>query len=417
MTRKQYIISTILLILAGLVLLAELIRDCTRNGDFIGYLDTGNLVLAHKDIYSDILDTWPPTYSLFCVPLALADRFSSVLIRLAWLAGSILALYYTIRVTIQVVFNKPIVLTKTGNGIMLRDFIVVIPLVLVLRFIMDNLANLQINMFMLLLASLTVYYFIHNRTWLAGFLLALSISFKVYTIFLFFYFIYKREWAIVLKTFLFLLLINALPFFVFGFDGTLHYYVYWYKQIASNPPSSVHLNQSLFGLISRLVTANNPENDFYINFLSLAHPADTYIKYAVLLAAAIYPASLFKHKLAEKNNNKALLEYSFVFSIIPLASALAWKAYFIFLWFPYLLVYALLFRTPSTVKPGTKKLLRVLFAASIVLNVLTTDGIVGKHLSDILQSLSCITIGTILLVVIQLILYRNINKFEALARQ
>lgn len=412
LANKKYIISSIFLAIACLVLLMELIRDCTRNGDFIGYITTGNLVLAHKDIYSEWLNTWPPFYAVFCVPLSLVDGISPILIRLLWLGGSLVSMYFIIKLTIGFIFHKPLTWSRKGDGIKWQDPLIVIPLLISLRFIMENMANLQINIFMLLLACLALYYFMNNKYYAAGFLLALSISLKIYTIFFLFYFMYKREWKTVMTTSLFLLLINAIPFFVFGFATAQGYYIHWFNMIASNPPTSIHLNQSVFGLVSRLITSADPENNFYVNFLSLKHPFDTYVKYTVLFLAAIYPAFLFRKKLNHKNGMKTLIEYSFLFSIIPLASTLAWKAYFIFLWFPYLLIYVLLFRTPSTLTVNKQRLLKLLFLFSIVLNVFTSDGIIGKRASDILQSLSCITIGTVLLVIIQLIIYRNIEKFN-----
>ncbi len=408
----QYILRTVVLILIGLVLLFEVIRDCSRNGDFIGYINAGNLVLSHKEIYSDILNTWPPFFSVICVPLSILNNLSPMFVRLLWLSGSLLAMYFVIRLTIQMLVNMPLILNRKGSGVKLQDSIILIPALIMLRFLLENLANLQINIFMLLMACLTIYYFINNKYLIAGFLLAFSISLKVYTVFLLLYFIYKREWKIVATTFISLLLINAIPFFVFGYTGTIHEYTYWYNEIVANHPTAIHLNQSIFGLTARLLTNADPENNFYINFLSLKHPYDNYITYCIIILIALYPAFLFRKKLNDKSDLKAMLEYSLVFSIIPVLSAVAWKAYFIFLWLPYLITYVLLFRTTYTLEKRKQKLLKGLFFLSILFNVFTSDGIIGKRLSDILQSLSCITIGTTILIIIQIILYRNVEKFD-----
>ena len=50
MTKKHYSIATIVLILIGIILMFELVRDSMRNGDFIGYLNAGNAVLDGKNI-------------------------------------------------------------------------------------------------------------------------------------------------------------------------------------------------------------------------------------------------------------------------------------------------------------------------------------------------------------------------------
>ena len=61
------------------------------------------------------------------------------------------------------------------------------------RFLISNLANIQINVYMLLFAVVSVYYYSKHKEILAGLFLALGISLKVYIIFLFPYYLFKRE--------------------------------------------------------------------------------------------------------------------------------------------------------------------------------------------------------------------------------
>ena len=85
MTKKHYSIATIVLILIGIILMFELVRDSMRNGDFIGYLNAGNAVLDGKNIYLDQYNTWPPFFSIFSVILAFFDNLSCVFIKFIWL--------------------------------------------------------------------------------------------------------------------------------------------------------------------------------------------------------------------------------------------------------------------------------------------------------------------------------------------
>jgi hypothetical protein len=59
-----------------------------RAGDFAGYLVVGELVLANRHLYigpDTAPNTWPPFFSLLCVPLALLARLSPYLARGLWL--------------------------------------------------------------------------------------------------------------------------------------------------------------------------------------------------------------------------------------------------------------------------------------------------------------------------------------------
>ena len=417
MTKNRYLIANSILAILGLILSFELVRDSLRNGDFAGYVSAGNLVLEHKNIYSSVLNTWPPLFSVFSVILAVGDKVSGVFIRFLWLAGSILSMYFVIKLPTKMILGKT---TRWGNkngDIMFQDGLILIPLLIMLRFLLENLANVQVNTYMLLLACLSVFYFANNKNVLLGLVLALSISLKVYTIFILFYCIYKRELKPALWTAAFILLFNSITFLVFGFETATAYYRHWYIEIASIPPTAHHKNQSIFGFMLRLLTSQDPGEVLFVNVLSLNPLTVKYITYGLILLASSFPAYLFRKKLAEKSSQKAVLEYSLVFSAIPILSPLAWKAYFIFLWFPYLLVYVYLYRADNRLRKTEETFLRFLFLCSIALTVFSAQGIVGWHLSRTLETVSCITMGTLVLMLIQLSIYRKMHLFNLHAIQ
>ena len=412
MTTKKYYITHIILLIVGLGLLFEIARDSFRKGDFMGYVNAGNLVIEHKNIYLDPLNTWPPFFSVFSVPIALGDHVSNFLIRFLWLIGSLIAMYFIVNVTLKMSLNKTLDFYKKRDGIKLQDTIFLVPALIILRFILDNLSNLQINIYMLLLACFSVYFFMNKKNALAGFLLALSISLKAYTIFILFYFLYKREFLFSLWTLIFLLLINSTTILVFGFDQAIAYYRYFVSEIASPLPTAHHKNQSILGCMLRLCTTENPQGGIYLNFLTLKSSVVKHLYYVFILVLSFYPAFIFRKKLDDKKGLKSVLEYSFVFSAIPLLSPLSWKAYFIFLWFSYLLSYILLFKVQHTVSKKVTLFLKYLFIISILLTVFSTQSVLGFYISDILETASVITIGTILLLIIQIVLYKNIEKFD-----
>jgi hypothetical protein len=406
-----------ILAIIGLILSFELVRDSLRNGDFAGYVSAGNLVLEHKNIYASVLNTWPPLFSVFSVILAVGNKVSGVFIRFLWLAGSILSMYFVIKLTTRMILGKTICWGNKDGAVMFQDGIILIPVLIMLRFLLENLANVQVNTYMLLLACLAVFSFANSKNVLLGIVLALSISLKVYTIFVLFYFIYKRELKPVLWTVAFLLLFNSIAFFVFGFEAATAYYRHWYIEIASIPPTAHHKNQSVFGFMLRLLTSQNPGEGRLVNVMNLNPLTVKYITYGLILLASSFPAYLFRKKLSDKWSQKAVLEYSLVFSAIPMLSPLAWKAYFIFLWFPYLLVYVYLYKADNLLRKKEETFLRFLFLCSIALTVFSAQGIVGWHVSRSLETVSCITIGTAVLMLIQLSIYRKMHLFNLNAIQ
>lgn len=392
-----------------LILLFELIRSSLRNGDFIGYLNAGNLTLNGQNIYSDYLNTWPPFFSVFCVPLSLLDNLNGTLARGAWTVFTLLSLFLLMRITIRWSHGKRLLLPyKKGNetAIDFTSFLVLVPFLILFRFVLDNLTNLQINLILLWTSVLVIDWFIKGKYSWAGALLALSISLKVYPIFLLLYFVFKREFKLVSWTVLFLIIINAVPFLVYGYEQALQYYAHWWNEIASPYASVQHKNQSFFSMLRSLLTNESPGFDIYINVMDLPIKTLKKVAYGIIIVGALYPMYLFRHKLKNKQDEFALLEYAFVLAAIPILSPLAWKAYFIFLWPAYLLIYYYLYHHSVGMKERTLTILKALYLVSILLNVFSTELFMGPRFSDILESYSCITIGTLLVLAILLVVYK-----------
>jgi hypothetical protein len=412
MSKKLYLIFNTILILIGILLVLELLRDSRSAGDFEGYVHVGKLVLAKENIYSYYLNTWPPFFSVFSVVLALGDNMSSYLIRFLWLSGSIMAMYYIIVLTIKMVFNKTVSLKANADGVMFQDPIVMVPILIMIRFLLDNLANVQINIYILLCTFMAVKFFISERYIWVGLFLGFIISLKVYPIFFLFYFLFKREYKPVAWTLLFIGIFNAIPFLVFGVDQSAGYYQYWSTVVASSSSIPHHKNQSLFGMFLRLFTADDIGIDMHVNILRSKAETVKLLTYLVVATATIIPAYIFRKKLINKQGIHSIFEYSFILTAIPLLSPLSWKAYFIFLWLPYFLIYLTLFRTTSTLSSTRLIKLKSLFGLSIILNVFSSDLFLGFHYSKIMEAYSCITIGTMILLVIQLVIVVNIKRFD-----
>ncbi len=423
---KKYRFGLTLVILVFLVLFVELIRDVLiRDGDFIGYVLVGNLTLQGQNIYKDhLINTWPPFFSIVSVPIAIIDNVSHYLSRFLWLSASLFAMFAVINYTAKMTIEKKLTLfqirsgkTITNEKISLAHYIVVVPLLLSLRYIMDNMSNIQINILILAMAMASLYFFTKNKIILASFILAFSISIKVITVFLLLYFLVKREFKIASYTFLFCILFALVPFLVYGFGQTLDYYDFWYHSNIEPFASVAHKNQSYFSMMRSFLTHESPgvnqplNKEFYINIVNLPIEKVRLISYAILAIAALPVIYLFREKLINRSSQKSFIEYAFILCIIPILSPLAWKAYFIFLFPAWFVSYLFIYQYNNSLNKRSLNSIKILFFGSIVLTVFTSNLFVGD-LSRWFELFSSITIGTILLSLNLLVIYINYDKFN-----
>ncbi|MCO4805369.1 MAG: DUF2029 domain-containing protein [Flavobacteriales bacterium] len=412
MTQKRYTLLNSILILIGIILLYEVVRNSMRDGDFVGYVLAGNDVLNGQYLYGSYLNTWPPLFSIFSVVLALGDKFSPFFIRFIWLSGSVISIYFIVAETVKLIFKKSLSLRPRGHHVLPQDPIILIPLLIILRFVLDNLANLQINIFLLLGAILSIRFFIEKKYVWVGLLLGLTISLKVYPIFILFYFLYKREFKPVLWTFLFIVVLNSVSFLVFGFEQAIFYYQHWASEVAPKSYIANHKNQSLFGMFLRLYTSEDPGHDLHVNILSLKPYSTKVLTYGFILISSLVPAYLFRKRFQDRSDLCALLQYSILFTAIPLLSPISWKAYFVFQWVPYFLLYTILFRSRTKLPTRTLWFMKVAFGLSVVLHIGSAEIIAGRYFSDVLEAYSAITIGSIVLLLVQLYAFVQLKKFD-----
>ncbi len=387
--------------LLGLILIFEIIRDSSRAGDFQGYINAGNSILAGLDIYIDPLNTWPPLFSILSVPLTIFDAISPYGIRLVWLCLSLLAMWRIVNLSTQLVYDRKLSWNKQGNYLSMVDPIVLIPLLLSFRFLLDNLSNIQINIFMLWICIEAYHLTIKKHDWKAAILMSIGICMKVYPLLLLLYFLYKRNISIVCKACVCIIILHLIAGILLGWDLLVEYYHHWYSVV--NPKSMMAnlKNQSLFGMMLRLLSEENPTHGMYINVLSLPKEIVKYITYAVVGLASIAPAIWFRSKFRWGKDHRQLIELAIVCVVIPLLSPVAWKAFFIFSWFPIFLIFGLSYQ-----KEGIfYNRLRMLFYFSMFLLIASADMFLGKYLSNWAESLSVLTIASLLLAIILLILY------------
>lgn len=398
------------LLLIGLVI--EFVRDMFGTGDFVGYVNAGNNVLQGTHIYSDYLNTWPPLFSVFSVPLALIDNLNGVVMRGIWLCGMLVCLFWIMKTSVALILEKKLLLpfqsANDEQSIPFHDLRILIPFLLIFRFVLDNMANIQINVFMLGMTVAALNDHLKGKDGIGSFWLALSISLKVFTLFMIPYFLVRKKFKLVAYTLGWILLLNILPFMVFGIDITLSYYQQFFKERAEPFAMILHKNQSIFALFRSLLMEESRGLDIYLNFMHLSvHQAKmvAYVVAGILVTVVL----LLLNKVKQPSTSSFLSESFLVMTALPIFSPLAWKAYFIFLWPSCIWICHKLLNPNSNKSPYHKW--HIAFMIFFVMTTtLTTEAIVGPYLSDVTEVFACITIGTISLLMLHLMLH--VQKFQ-----
>lgn len=377
-----------------LLLVEEAIRYSFREGDFVGYVIAGRYAWEGSDLYSHWLNTWPPLFSVFCIPLYFLDRLSPDILRMAWQLLSLLAFWKTGERLMLFFFQKKLVWKTPGNASEINPWnpLFLLPFVLSFKFLLDNLSNIQINVFMLWLCVEAVHFWKKDRPVMAALLLALTLSLKVYTVFFFGLFILLKKGRLVAFTLGWVLLLNLLCLLVYGWDLSLQYYAHWWKEIAQAFPMIHHKNQSFFALVWRFTVDENAGLPLSVNFLDLTMQGSKRIVYLLVLAIGAWPAWRILSK-GEKGVNLSAALCLFL-ALVPLLSPLAWKAYFIFLFPAWIYLSSLFLQRLLT---RTEK---VLFWTGNALLILSSDLFIGPVASDHAELFSLLTFGAGLLVTV-----------------
>lgn len=394
-----------LCVLLLIYLLFELIHSPFGEGDLVGYVISGNLVLRGENIYNHYLNTWPPVFSVVSVPLSFLDSISPYGLRFIWLSLSIAAFWHSMKITVGLILDKTLLLpfrnTRSENEIALTDPVVFLPFTVMFKYLIDNITNIQINLIMLWLMLLGARALVQGKGAKAALFFAITLSLKVYTVFFLAWLLYKRHFRVAGLSLLFVVLINSLSFLVFGFETALAYYAHWGEAIAGNFPDLQHKNQSVQAALWRLMVGEDPAIDFRINLLDIEFKTAKKIAYLLIFFAALYPLWLIR-KRTSKGSRAFYMEVALALALTPLLSPLSWKAYYIFLWPMVLINSVQLF---GRYRLRDSPVLKWTYFISVVLFVFTSDVFVGPWLSDVFEVFSGIAVAGILQVVILLVLY------------
>lgn len=375
-------IFKILFYLCSIVIFGEVLRDIFREGDFGGYISAGKLAWNNLPIYSDYRNTWPPFFSIICIPLYWLNELSYTGLRLVWLIGIIVVNLIIFKWTISYFTPYQLVLNikqEKNEQINLLNPLFILPFVCTLRIFLEEISNLQINLFILGLSIFVLQLIIQKKNLWAGIVLAFIISIKVYPILILGFLVFKKEFKSVSYTLLGLALTTMIVFMYFGSDLGIELFKEWNNAQVVNGLKCEHMNQSIWGWMCGLTTQHTRIDTFSYNVLNLSNLQYKAVTITLIGILGIYIASKFY--LTKDNINSFAKQFIITLSLIPIISPLAWKYYFVFL--TPLVIILIYNQQKGTIKSW--------FYYPIILITLTSELFLGHQLSDFTEAIGIIT--------------------------
>lgn len=371
-----------------IIITGEILRDIFREGDFGGYISAGKLVWNNLPIYSDFRNTWPPFFSIVCIPLYWLNEVSFVGLRFIWLIAIVwtnllifkwIISYFT---PYQLVLN----IKQEENGeINLFNPLFILPFIYSLRIFLEELSNLQINVFILALSLVTLNLIIQKRDFLAGLILAFIISIKVYPIILLGFLIFKKKFKPVMFTILGLGLTTLIVFLFFGLNTGIELIKEWNNTQVIHGLKCEHMNQSIWGWMCGLTTNHIRMENLSYNILQLTDIEYKITTLFLITILGLYVA--YRFYTTRKIHQSFAKQFIITLSLIPILSPVAWKYYYVFLT-PLIILLIYNYR---------RKLLKPWFHIPIIFISLTSELFIGHHLSDIIETFGIITFCSITL--------------------
>jgi len=381
------------LVLAGAALVAAYAR---RAEDFGGYVLVGELALQGRDIYRDAppgISTWPPLFSLLCVPLALLSRLDARAARIAWLALNMAALAATLALVLRLVARGPRDERADAPVPALSSLASLTLLVLTSRYIISNFEHLQINVLVFLLALGGLALLARGRRAAGALALGGAGALKVMPALFVLYLAWRRRWRDAAWTAGAGIGLSLLPAVVYGPARFAAQLAGWRDALAAGWTVG-KMNLSVFAMWDRIVGHG------LVPFAvagSDALPRSGDPAVAALLALSLVlalAAAWWSFRSAGADDHRAeLAEWSVVFLIASLFGTVAWKAYLVVLLLPNALLLSA-WRDPG-LAPALRRLARGTVLVPFALGVLTTDGLWGRAIGGRLEMGSVITIAAL----------------------
>ncbi|WP_317898985.1 glycosyltransferase family 87 protein [Aurantibacillus circumpalustris] len=392
-------------VFAGIFILALLLYECVvqHNKDFDIFISASKMIFNGESCYevwimpAGLKYYYSPLFAVLMFPLKFLPQIGYNLI---WLSFTFWVIYRTF-------ILLPFFLPVNKLSLLERHWFYIFVILCVARYIVDNLALGQMT-FLMVWASLEAIKLIFQKHQIAGaILLALIINFKLIPVAILPYLIYKREFRAVGLTILFFIFYLYLPVVVLGYGFNNQLMHAWLSSLANTESNSIFEDMgrpSLSSLIPSLVMETPIEFSIKRNFLALDSVTTNSILMVARLALLLFLTFLFGKPFQKfKSKKKLFYDISLVFMATPMVFPHQGKyaIYYLIAAYAYC-IYTLIRLFYLKGRPHYKIVysFTLLFVVlSFVGLTLTTDGLIGRRLSDASEYLNLIIYGALFLLI------------------
>jgi hypothetical protein len=367
-----------------------------RLGDFAGYLQVGRAVLDGADIYRDTppgINTWPPFFSLICVPLALIARLSTYLATSLWLLLNFAVLLVVLDLLARILYGERLTLRRHGPGLSITSTELFVPLILTSTYLFNNFEHTQINLILLGLTLGGLYLLDTARVPGGALALGLAISMKVMPVVFLPYLAFTRSWRALLKSTAVTAVLSLSPILLFGWTRYWDYVASWRRVIGQGWGVGAY-NQSIYAMWDRLIVYHvhlfAPGTSY--NLERSGNPAVGVAFALTLLAIGLL--TLRQFRIGPRNHPWVVAtEWSVMLIISTMWGPVLWKLYLVVLLVPNTLLFAV-WRRPGIDRRSRRIVGSVLFSSAFMA-LLTGHDLVGNDLAAKLELGSIATLSAL----------------------
>ena len=378
MNRKH--LSTIERAVVGVLALAVLVSGLyfarksganpeAYSNDFNVYYHAAREVTGGGDPYQHSLGDWtpyiyPPLLAELIVPLALLPLPVAAYV---WFLISAVSMVVAAWMSASLGDDKRVRAAPDQHVTELtlwRGAIAAFAVVLVLRFVLDTFHLGQVNAVVAALAVAHVYLYARDRKALSAVALVVAVSIKLTPALLLLYHIAKLRLKFAVACAVLLVAVTALSFLPFGPRGSRAFQTFWSRTVKNEQGYDFAYsgNQSLRGAIARMI---DHRSEYTEDEGASREPADlpTILISIALLALAVFAAVRARSELA------AAAPF---FCCLVLLSPLSWKAHYVILILPAVLLLSL-----AKTSGKARNLIAVTLGLAFVLFNLTSPHVIG----------------------------------------
>ncbi len=386
---RKYIIFTIIALVFVGMFCRYMRRAPKRHySDFRVYYKTGKTFAQREDIYSrpDMAIgpfKYSPMFAMLLFPLSL---FSQKAASLIFFTGNFIALIFI------VIFSRKLIV-KDKISYRRGVFLYVASVLCTFRFILQVFDSGQVGIIILALVVGGLYFLNKNKNVFGAALIGLSAMFKYTSLIFLPFFFFKKKKKIVILIMIFILLYCLIPAVYVGVNTHIEYLKKWFPSITSTSLDKGswydYKNQSIYSLVLRFFSAASPYKISVANLTFDQSMAISFFLVTIIYSLIIFPKT--------KDGFYNPVEYSLLFICTALFNPNAWMHNFVIHIFVYMTLFYYLIRVNFKDKISLTGVV-----VSFVLMSLMSESIVGNSLENISEELSCVTIGTMILVFVLL---------------